>query len=225
MSRICTLDGGNLYPEPSGMCAVLDFRIHIFWGSNMITSTSNDIDRLKDLAWLLKDIRVDLAAAVSIFRQMVIDVEGEPRDSVGVNRVCTHAIILQMCRLLDGLKSYGQLTHTYLTESLRKELNAIKTRIEERGYYSYRSSYLAHAISNHTKRAVIYNDAYPALKIIMGVETNKSKFSKCELLDIMRSYCNWVHNENSDCVTRTIDACISAIVTHTGPLGHRSNHA
>ncbi|WP_233863493.1 hypothetical protein [Paraburkholderia adhaesiva] len=184
----------------------------------METLKEDDINRLKDLMWVLTDIRIDITAAVYFFNRIVINGGLDKRDLVGPNRVCFHTIVLQMCRFREAWDHYGKSTRKFLPKELCKAANLIKICVEDRGYYRYRSSYLAHAISDKTKRPVLYKDAVPALKKIVGYVDGD------DLREKMIAYCNWICSDDDDCVSQTIGACISEILKLTGPVEHRSKH-
>lgn len=184
----------------------------------METTKNYDIKRLTDLIWVLTDIKVDLEAAVYFFNRVVIDGGLDKASLVGPNRVCFHTIVLQMCRFLEATNHYGKLVRTILPKELFDTVNAIKSRLESRGYYRYRSRYLAHVISDQTKRPMLYRDAVPALKIIVGYEDND------DLREKTIAYCNWIHSDDENCVVKTIGACITEIMKCTGPLEHRRTH-
>lgn len=174
--------------------------------------------RLRDLAWLLNDINVDLITAVAVYRNIFRNIDdNQAKQMFGETRLCLNSMIINLCRLIDATQEYGRDIKDNITEDLRGRLNLIRKRLDDRNYYRYRSAYLTHVISRDTHRPLLLEEAKSALKTILGNESGSTR----ALMDL---HCDWIHKPGTECIVDTLYRCIREIERLTGPLGYRGEH-
>jgi hypothetical protein len=137
----------------------------------MKSNTEEEIqieNRLRDFAWLLNDLVVDLKTPADIWTSLSSKANTTAQ-FMSIARLFVSVAIINLCKLDEAINFYGREIRNFPDE-FQKSLREIKKFIEQRKIYAYRSKYLAHAFSSgeYKKRPLLIQDAEPALKEIIS---------------------------------------------------------
>lgn len=173
--------------------------------------------RLIDMAWQLNDLVVDLKTPTDLVTLLKSEIN-DGIQTMSLSRMVLSTLLVNLCKLLEIINHYGK-DMRQLPDSVGLELNSIKKTIEDKGIYSYRSTYIAHAFiqeKGQPKRPITLAEATQALIKIIDEGLNP-------VIENVYSFCNWIYmKEEATCVVNTLHRAIRSIEQTTGGLGSRS---
>ncbi|PPS38753.1 hypothetical protein B0F86_20805 [Pseudomonas syringae] len=127
----------------------------------------NEANHIK---WLLNELIVDLAAAVTMGREVLELHDGSPESTLkamGRLRVCNHSIMLSLFKLHEIRVKYSKFLST-LPKDQTKSFIKITAEIQQKGICNFRNKYAAHIIDKDTQRPISMAKGLELLKCITG---------------------------------------------------------
>ena len=114
------------------------------------TLSDEDKNRLIAMAWLLNNLTSDFRTPVDIFVQLRPVMDSSQQNFMAFSRLCLSSLIINLCKFNEIIDHYGFEIKTYFPEDLRNSIYSVKSEIEKRGMYAYRSKYIAHAFTKES---------------------------------------------------------------------------
>lgn len=110
--------------------------------------------KIEQLKWALVDSIIDLTIPAVLFRenQKRSDYDPSIPYHLGICRMCNSHAIIALSKLDEILKFYGKEIQSF-PEPLKSKTNKLKKEIEDRGAYTFRNHYVAHAFKEEKGKA------------------------------------------------------------------------
>jgi hypothetical protein len=174
-------------------------------------------DRIRHLKWVLVDQISDLATGTGAIRSHVemMCSKRPPAEqwSICYFRMCTTFLIVSLAKLWEALNYYGKEINDFPSD-LRGNCISLKTEIERRKIYQFRSKYAAHVIDKDTNTPLSFAAGEKRYNEIVGTDVAS-----------LLTFCDWIFPEmNHDLessvmstVTDARDHCLSLV----GPCAER----
>lgn len=144
--------------------------------------------RLIDMAWLLNDLTSDLKTPVDLIFQLRPAMDENKQNYMSISRLCITSLIVNLCKLKEIIDHYGAEIRSF-PEALRKSLYSIKSEVEKKDMYAFRSKYVAHAFSKEKggqqKPLTFDENVQSLIKII--------DFGLKPVTENVFKFCEWVH--------------------------------
>ncbi|WP_250441857.1 hypothetical protein [Caballeronia sp. AZ1_KS37] len=172
--------------------------------------------RLREMGWQLNDLVMDLKTPVDV--AMLLRVEARTNlEAMSLSRMVLGALFVNLCKLLEIANHYGKEVRD-LPDDIRVDLLEIKRKIEEKGIYQYRSTYIAHAFiqeKGQPKRALSFREATQALQAIIDEGLTP-------VMENVHAFCRWIYEQDDQrCVVNVIYRTVRAVEASLGGLGIR----
>lgn len=128
-----------------------------------------DVKKLNYLKWILADQIVDLTIATTSIREHIAAPDFEPTNqkSISYFRMCSNSLIISLSKLWETLDHYGKEINSF-PEELKSNCRTLKSEIEHRKIYQFRSKYAAHIIDKETKQPLSLKDGEKRYIAIVG---------------------------------------------------------
>ena len=187
----------------------------------MDTETSNlspeTKSRLIDMAWLLNDLTCDLKTPVDLIFQFKLSMNDNKQDYMSISRLCLTSLIVNLCKLNEIIDHYGLEIRSF-PEELRKSVYGVKTEIENKNMYAFRSEYVAHAFSkekNCRMKPLTFDENVKALMKVIDYGVNP-------VTENIFKFCRWVYTKDDiSSVVHVVYRCVRHIEATVGGLGKR----
>mgnify|MGYP005988121617 CR=1 FL=1 len=127
-------------------------------------------ERIDSIRWVLVDLIYDFCGAAEIYRDYSSRESFNPYDDMeylSAIRVCQTSAIIGLSRLWELLNGFGKEVND-TPEPMRSKLIQLRTEIEKRKIYQFRSKYIGHVFDDDTKSPIKIQDGYPRLMNIVG---------------------------------------------------------
>lgn len=172
--------------------------------------------RLREMGWQLNDLVMDLKTPVDV--AMLLRIEFATKlEVMSLSRMVLGALVVNLCKLLEIANYYGKEIKD-LPDDIRSDLLEIKRKIEKKGIYQYRSTYIAHAFTQdkgQPKRALSFGEASQALRAIIDEGLSP-------VMENVYAFCRWIYEQdNRRCVVNVIYRTVRAVEASSGGLGVR----
>lgn len=108
--------------------------------------------RFEEMSWLLSDLLVDMTAPSLVLKEFGRIPEFVPENPsyLAINRMCLSHIIIALCKFDEIFVEYAAEFKT-MPKDLYTGLKSIKSEIEQRKIYKFRSMYVGHAFKEERK--------------------------------------------------------------------------
>ncbi|MFT7404292.1 hypothetical protein [Zhongshania sp.] len=166
-------------------------------------------EKLNHLKWVLVDQIVDLTIATTAIRDHIDapNFQPESQKSIAYFRMCSNSLIVSLSKLWEALDHYGKEINEF-PEELKINCRALKSEIERKKIYQFRSKYAAHIIDKDTKKPISLVEGEKRYSSIVG-----------ENIGDLINFCDWIIPENynknpksvMNTVERTRDYCLSIV--------------
>lgn len=173
--------------------------------------------RLIDMAWLLNDLTSDLKTPVDLIFQLRPAMDDNQKNFMSMSRLCLTSIIVNLCRLKEIIDHYGAEIRSF-PEGLRNSLYSIKSEVEKKDMYAFRSKYVAHAFSKEKggqQKPLTFDQNVRALMAIIDFGLNP-------VTENVFKFCKWIHvKDDLQSVVYIVYGAVKHIETVVGGLGAR----
>lgn len=173
--------------------------------------------RLIDMAWLLNDLTNDLKTPVDLVFQLRPAMDDNQRNFMSISRLCLTSIIVNLCRLKEVIDYYGAEIRSF-PEDLRDSLYGIKSEVEKKDMYAFRSKYVAHAFSKEKgsqPKPLTFDQNVKALMAIIDFGLNP-------VTENVFTFCKWIYfKDDFQSVVNIVYGAVKHIETVVGGLGAR----
>ncbi|MDN3559256.1 integron-associated HEPN domain-containing protein [Vreelandella neptunia] len=172
---------------------------------------------LVEMAWLLNDLTSDLKTPVDLVFQFKPAMVDNKQNHMAISRLCITSLIVNLCKLKEIIDHYGSEIRSF-PEELRKSLYGVKSEIEKKNMYAFRSKYVAHAFSKEKglqKKPLTFHENVRALMEVIDYGLNP-------VTENIFKFCQWIYVEGDfNSVVYIIYSCVKHIETTVGGLGKR----
>jgi|GEM_PF-4743229 len=173
--------------------------------------------RLIDMAWLLNDMVVDLRTPVDLIIHFKPDMKDSKQNFMSISRLCLQSIIINLCKINEIIDHYGADIRDF-PDPIKNPLYKIKSEVEKRGMYSFRSKYLAHSFSKEKgeeRKPLSFDQNVKALMNIIDYGLNP-------VTENIFRFCDWIYiKDDASSVIYVIYETVKHIESTVGGLGQR----
>ncbi|MCE0974750.1 hypothetical protein [Pseudomonas putida] len=170
-------------------------------------------EKLNHLKWILTDQIMDLTIATTAIREHITASNFDPasQKTISYFRMCSTSLIVSLSKLWEALKHYGKEINSF-PEPLKLSCRALKSEIERRKIYQFRSKYAAHIIDDKTKQPLSFKEGEKRYSAIVGTTIG----------DLI-GFCDWIipeeYSRKPESVMHTVlatrDYCLSIVGSST----------
>ncbi|WP_374151518.1 integron-associated HEPN domain-containing protein [Xanthomonas hortorum] len=136
---------------------------------------------------------------------------------MSISRLCITSLIINLCRLKEIIDHYGAEIRSF-PEDLRDSLYSIKSEVERKDMYAFRSKYVAHAFSKEKggrQKPLTFDQNVKSLMKIIDFGLNP-------VTDNIFEFCKWIYvKDDLRSVTYIVYSTVNYIRTVAGDLGVR----
>lgn len=173
--------------------------------------------RLIDMAWLLNDLTSDLKTPVDLILQLRPAMDESKQNYMSISRLCITSLIVNLCKLKEIIDHYGAEIRSF-PQDIRNALYSIKSEVEKKDMYAFRSKYVAHAFSKEKggqQRPLTFDENVKALMKIIDFGLNP-------VTENVFKFCEWIHvKDDLQSVVYIVYSAVKHIDTIVGGLGAR----